>query len=439
MKRLLAVAVLGLWVNAVQAQSTATTLSLEDAVATATASDPWLRGSAFRQQALTEEAIAAASLPDPRLSLMAGNFPVDSFDINQEPMTQLSVGISQMFPRGDSLELGRRQKEQLSEQEPLLRQDRRARVTSSVTQLWLEAYRAQESIRLIESDRALFDYLVDAARSNYASALGGARQQDLIRAQLELTRLDDRLSELHLHYESAQQQLAEWVGQSATLTLRSTALDDLLPIDLETLSTQLRSDQQAYALLEPHPALRAIDKRIDAMDTGVELEQQKYKPDWGLSAQYGYRDDDLMGRERADLFSVGISVDLPLFTGNRQDKAYAAAVARTEALKTDKLLLARQLLAQLQSAVARLRRLDQRETLYTSHLLPQMAEQAEAALSAYNNDVGDFAEAVRARIAELDAKIDALSLAVERQQTTARINYLLAGAGAGQDFVGEEQ
>ena len=66
-------------------------------------------------------------------------------------------------------------------------------------------------------------------------------------------------------------------------------------------------------------------------------------------------------------------------------------------------------------------------------------EQAEAALSAYNTDDGDFAEVVRARIAELDAKIDALSLAVERQQTTARINYLLAGTGAGQNFAGEEQ
>ncbi len=36
---------------------------------------------------------------------MAANFPTDSFNINQEPMTQLTVGVSQMFPRGDSLAL----------------------------------------------------------------------------------------------------------------------------------------------------------------------------------------------------------------------------------------------------------------------------------------------------------------------------------------------
>ena len=45
-------------------------------------------------------------------------------------------------------------------------------------------------------------------------------------------------------------------------------------------------------------------------------------------------------------------------------------------------------------------------------------------------DRGDFAEAVRARIAELDAKIDALAIDVARQQTLARIDYLLTRAGA---------
>ena len=42
--------------------------------------------------------------------------------------------------------------------------------------------------------------------------------------------------------------------------------------------------------------------------------------------------------------------------------------------------------------------------------------------------VTDFAEAVRARIAELNAKVDALAIDVDRQKTIAQINYLLAQA-----------
>ena len=403
-------------------------LKLEQAVALAVDADPWLTGSQFTQEALNDEAIAAATLPDPRVSLMAGNFPVDTFDLNQEAMTQLSVGVSQMFPRGDSLALAQHQKQQLAEQHPLLRLDRKAKVSAMVSQLWLEAFKAQESIRLIEQDRALFEQLVDAAKAGYSSALGRARQQDVIRAQLELTRLEDRLTMLRQQQQAAQKRLTEWIGAPATVPLAPVLPTQSLSRPLSVPTIKQASEHTRYEWIRHHPALRALDQRIDATQTGIDLAKQKYKPEWGLSAQYGYRDSDPMGRDRADLFSVGVTFDLPLFTGNRQDKEVSAAVNRTEAIKTEKHLLGRRLMAELETASVQLARLDERQALYTDQLLPQMAEQAEASLSAYNNDDGDFAEAVRARIAELNAKIDALAIAVDRQKTIAQINYLLAEA-----------
>ncbi|WP_445427957.1 TolC family protein [Alishewanella sp. HL-SH05] len=403
-------------------------LKLEQAVALAVDADPWLTGSQFTQEALNDEAIAAATLPDPRVSLMAGNFPVDTFDLNQEAMTQLSVGVSQMFPRGDSLALAQHQKQQLAEQHPLLRLDRKAKVSAMVSQLWLEAFKAQESIRLIEQDRALFEQLVDAAKAGYSSALGRARQQDVIRAQLELTRLEDRLTMLRQQQQAAQKRLTEWIGAPATVPLAPVLPTQSLSRPLSVPTIKQSSEHTRYEWIRHHPALRALDQRIDATQTGVDLAKQKYKPEWGLTAQYGYRDNDPMGRDRADLFSVGVTFDLPLFTGNRQDKEVSAAVNRTEAIKTEKHLLGRRLMAELETASVQLARLDERQALYADQLLPQMAEQAEASLTAYNNDDGDFAEAVRARIAELNAKVDALAIAVDRQKTIAQINYLLAEA-----------
>ena len=403
-------------------------LKLEQAVALAVDADPWLTGSQFTQEALNDEAIAAATLPDPRVSLMAGNFPVDTFDLNQEAMTQLSVGVSQMFPRGDSLALAQHQKQQLAEQHPLLRLDRKAKVSAMVSQLWLEAFKAQESIRLIEQDRALFEQLVDAAKAGYSSALGRARQQDVIRAQLELTRLEDRLTMLRQQQQAAQKRPTEWIGAPATVPLAPVLPTQSLSRPLSVPTIKQASEHTRYEWIRHHPALRALDQRIDATQTGVDLAKQKYKPEWGLTAQYGYRDSDPMGRDRADLFSVGVTFDLPLFTGNRQDKEVSAAVNRTEAIKTEKHLLGRRLMAELETASVQLARLDERQALYADQLLPQMAEQAEASLTAYNNDDGDFAEAVRARIAELNAKVDALAIAVDRQKTIAQINYLLAEA-----------
>ncbi|MCB1674917.1 MAG: TolC family protein [Halioglobus sp.] len=417
---------------AAHAQTSGQTLPLEEAIALGVSLDPWLAGSRYRQQALSSEAVAAGSLPDPTVNLAAGSLPVDTFDINQEAMTQFKVGLSQVFPRGDTRALSRQQKEQLAQQEPLLRLDRKAQVAATVARLWLDVYRAQQTIHLIEKDRALFEYLVAAARSGYETALGRARQQDLIRAQLELIRLEDRLTALHLRREAAQRQLSEWVDGDADRPLPRALPSADTSIPFDGLLARSRNRQGDYELISHHPALQALDKRIEAMTTAVDLARQKYRPQWGLNAQYGYRDDDPMGRDRADLFSLGITFDLPLFPGNRQDRELRAALARAEALKTDKQLLARQLLAELDASAARLRRLNERNALYSKQLLPRMAEQADAALTAYNNDDGDFAEAVRARIAELDAKIEALSLAVDRQQLIARINYLLVEADTAQ-------
>ena len=103
-----------------------------------------------------------------------------------------------------------------------------------------------------------------------------------------------------------------------------------------------------------------------------------------------------------------------------------SAVATTEAIKTEKILLLRQLMASFATAKTQLDRLDQRQHLYRSQLLPQMVEQAEASLTAYTNDDGDFAEVVRARIAQLNANIDVLAIDVERQKTIIGLNTLFA-------------
>jgi hypothetical protein len=131
-----------------------------------------------------------------------------------------------------------------------------------------------------------------------------------------------------------------------------------------------------------------------------------------------------MGRSRADLLSLGVTFDLPVFTENKQDKELQSAIYKTEAVKTEKLLLLRQLLGYYSSAKGRLLRLRERQNLYKSKLLPQIHAQAEASLTAYTNDYGDFAEVVRSHIAVLNAEIDKLTLDVGEQKIHLELNYL---------------
>ncbi|MGD8417623.1 MAG: TolC family protein, partial [Pseudomonadales bacterium] len=375
-------------------------LTLDGAVSLAIESDPWLGGSREIESALRDEAVAAASLPDPRIDLRAVNLPLPSLDLSEVPMTQIAVGVSQQFPRGRTRSLARQQKEALAAAEPMRRADRKAKLTATVAGLYLDAWLASASRILIEQDRALFEQLVDAAESQYTTAVGRARQQDLIRAQLELTRLDDRLTVLRQHQDAAQERLSEFVGAAAGSTLPA-ELPTLEPASTPLVGSADASPEALFAAMRQHPAVLASERQIDSMTTGVALARQKYRPAWGVSAQYGYRADNAQGQSQSDLLSVGITLDVPLFRANRQDREVSAAVAREAAAWSEHDLLVRQLVASLQTARAEFDRLNERRRLYDRRLLPQMSQQAEASLAAYNNADGDFAEAVRARIAEL--------------------------------------
>ncbi|WP_344809246.1 TolC family protein [Allohahella marinimesophila] len=390
---------------------------------TAIENDPWLRQSALTQDALLEESIAEGALPDPRVSIGAANLPTDTFDTGQEAMTQATIGLTQRFPRGNSLQLSRDKKVKMAEVQPFRRENRRAQVAETVTLLWLDVWRSQQSIRLIEDNRGLFEQLVDVAEVGYTSATMGSRQQDVIRASLELTRLEDRLTAMKLQLASSQETLGEWVGANRAQLPVS---EELPPALLKALPAD-RIETTADALIH-HPLVRVTDQLIDAQAVDVDLARQAYKPEWSVSAQYGYRDRAPNGQNRADLFSVGIGFDLPIFTGNRQDRKLNAAAARLEAAKTERFLQIRSLQAKARAATARIVLLDDRIALYQQTLLPQMEEQASAALTAYNNDDGDFAEAVRARIAELNANIELIQMMAERARNLASFRYLTADA-----------
>jgi hypothetical protein len=409
-------------------------LTLDHSIKLALANDPWLVSNLARERALQAQSEAAASLPNPRLAISAMNLPTDSFRFSQEPMTQLSLGFSQMFPRGASLALRRQQLQQASAEQPLLRLERQADVTSTVSQLWLDAYKAQQSIQLIGANRALFEQLVQVASNSYASAMGRTRQQDIIRAQLELTTLDERLSRLDEQKRVALQRLEGWLTASDTQQLwgaiTSSQLPDplpaLTPVMLAAVNTAQASPAANFnASLLGHPSILALDQRISAALTGEDLASQQYQPEWAVNASYSYRDDTPQGQQRADFASIGVSFDLPLLQRHQADASIKAATANIEAIKAERWLRLRQLQAALLAEQATIAGLSARVALYQQDLLPHLDQYAEATLTAYTNDEGEFVEVVRARISQLNARIDAMALAVDQRKALARLAYYL--------------
>ncbi|MFA9374004.1 MAG: TolC family protein [Poseidonibacter sp.] len=410
-------------------------LALQNVIKIAVLNDSWLKGNEYSQEAIEESSIAAGTYADPKVTIGAANIPTDTFDLNQEAMTQLKVGISQMFPRGDSLEIRQEQLKLQASQYPYQREDRKGKLIVQIAQLWLEAYKAQESIALIEKNRSLFEQLADIAESSYSSAFGKTRQQDIIRAQLELTKLEDRLTLLKQKKDTALLSLSEWLSDFTEDKINSENILEssnlLLPRSLPNIEMinpnyfNLKEDsEKILTTFENHPSIKNIEQKIKATSKSIKLARENYKPQFSVNTSYAKREDDLMGRNRADLFSVGLTFDLPIFVKNKQDKELKVAMLKTKSVETEKILQYKKLFSLYETTKADLIRLKERQSLYLTKLLPQMNEQSEASLTAYTNDDGDFPEVVRSRISQLNAQIDILNINVDIQKNIVKYNYL---------------
>lgn len=410
-------------------------LALQNVIKIAVLNDSWLKGNEYSQEAIEESSIAAGTYADPKVTIGAANIPTDTFDLNQEAMTQLKVGVSQMFPRGDSLEIRQEQLKLQASQYPYQREDRKGKLTVQIAQLWLEAYKAQESIALIEKNRSLFEQLADIAESSYSSTFGKTRQQDIIRAQLELTKLEDRLTLLKQKKDTALLSLSEWLSDFTEDKINSGNILEssnlLLPRSFPNIEMinpnyfNLKEDsEKILTMFENHPSIKNIEQKIKATSKSIKLARENYKPQFSVNASYAKREDDLMGKNRADLFSVGLTFDLPIFVKNKQEKELKVAMLKTKSVETEKILQYKKLFSLYETTKADLIRLKERQSLYLTKLLPQMNEQSEASLTAYTNDDGDFPEVVRSRISLLNAQIDILNINVDIQKNIVKYNYL---------------
>ncbi len=393
--------------NPVQAQPD-TPLTLAEAEDLALAAEPGQQALQAQAAALDERAVVAGELPDPMLRVGLNNFPLESGGFSTEGMTQVMVGYRQAFPAGKTRSLSFERFSLLSDQMSENAEARGRNVRTATQKAWLELYFLGRADALIQETRPFFADLAEITRSLYA--VGRKNQQDVLRAELELSRLDDRLIDIERRRARARAALAEWIGAEAERPIATN-----FP-HWETLPAL--ADLQSGLL--QHPALLAADAQVDASEAGVKVADQRSKPNWALDVGYGYREGNLPnGEPRSDLVTVGVTVGLPFFRKKSVDSTLSAALQERTAARSSKLRLERELGRQLEAEHAQWRELTRRLALYDAQILTQAKDQADAALLAYQSDVGDFADVMRAYISYLNTRIEHLRLSVDRAQSYA--------------------
>ena len=388
-------------------------LTLKAAEQIARESDPLVSRFQRLAEARRQGSVADGQLPDPKLKLGLANFPTDDFSRTKEPMTQLQVGLVQAFPRGNTLAYKRRQGEFFGDAEHARSEDQLVKALRDTREAWLEVYFQRQALQIIDSSRKYFSKLLDITQAQYGA--GRANQQDVLSAQLELSRLEDRKTRIRSDEDTARAELAKWVGDAAMRPLPQKLPLQPQPLALVELEKRIAN----------HPSILVENAQVSANRLGVKIEREQYKPGLALNVTYGQRGgNNVDGRNRPDFLSAMILMDMPLFTKNRQDRRVAASEQKIQAAiyaRDDRL---RELKRSLQRVYARWQRFGERIALYEERLVQEAQANVEAALLAYQSGVTEFTTLMRARITDLDTRLQALRLRVDQAKELARLRYI---------------
>ena len=390
-------------------------LTLTDAEQLALEADPAVSASQSRANALQEQSVADGQLPDPKLTFGVFNLPLDDLSMKKEASSQLRTGVRQAFPRGKTLRYQRQRTEWLGKAEQARTLLTEKQIQRDVRETFLELYYQLKAARIIEQNRELFRQLTEITRAHYAS--GRVSQQDAIQAQLELSRLDERATRIAGQADVERAKLTRWIGESGWQ-----AIDPAFPS-----LPQLPTRERLLTTLEQLPAVAVASAQVAANQQVVKAAREQYKPGFDVGLEYRKRfGNEVDGSDRPDMMAATVSLDLPLFADKRQDRRLAASQQQAEAAIQIREQRLREVQRQLESDYARWQRLGEQEALYRDHLLQEARANTEAALSSYQSGINEFTTLMRARITELDVRLQDVRIRIDHAKAQARLLYLAA-------------
>ncbi|WP_305420008.1 TolC family protein [Photobacterium leiognathi] len=380
-----------------------------------------------QMQATLENSVAASSLPDPKLKVGFGGLPIDNFSFDSDPMTMLSVGLMQQFGRGATLDLQQQKGEIQAKGIELQLGVRELDIANAITQRWLELGYLQHVEAIIKQNKCLFTELAQVTKTNYANGTNEA--QDVLQAQLQISKIDEKLNsnlqqQQRLIYQLSEWLGAEWLSSAGTMN----AKQPLHWQKLNTLLPQLENRTEHYAILRHHPMVKISDTAISANETQVDIATEAYKPQFGVEVMYGARfANGMNGKPASDMLSAYLTMDVPLFTKNKQDRTYNAAQQQVIAAKSQRDLLLQQMNAKVNTLLIERHNLLSRIERYKKSLQPQAKARTQAVERGYQNNTASFKDVITAANDELNLNTERVRIETDLQLTNSQLAALING------------
>jgi outer membrane protein TolC len=378
------------------------TSTLDDYLIVAMERNPALRAAFHQWVAALRNSDYSGALPRPTLSY--GHF-IENVETRVGPQEQ-RFGLRQAFPWFGTLG-AKRDMSFASSQAAFHRfETERLELFYQVKAAYYDFYFLGQDLQVTRENLELLMFWESVARSKYK--VGLKQHADVVKAQVELGRLEDRLYTLQEKMKPAAARLR------ALLSLPEDRSIPPPPV-VHVTESELQRDSVMAAVKSNNPDLRALQHLVEREEAGVRLANKLALPSFSIGVDYIQTGEALnpdVPESGKDPLIVGGSVSLPIWLGEnsaRKDEARARLrAAKYNARDAENRLVAvtERVLFEYSDALRKMR-------LYRDGLVPKVEQSLNASYAAYEAGERDFLNVLDAQRQLLDFR-----LVVARQTAT---------------------
>ncbi len=318
------------------------------------------------------------ALPDPMLELgYIGNaIPIPPFDIQKgDPSSARMLSLSQEIPFPGKRALKGRMAEAEAQTEWWGYEQTRLNVVAEVKDAYFELSYITKAIETLTKNKDLLEKFSKISQARYS--VGKGIQQDVLKAQVEISRLTDQLLVLEQRRQTAEARINSLLYRNPDYPLGKP--EEIKPQPFKQVLGELNE-----LALANYPMLKAQKRHIDREQYAVELAEKELYPDFTVKLNYQNRPG------MPDMYGVSVGVNIPVFAGQKQRPAIAEAAA-SRAMEEKRLQSAiTMLLYRVKEKYLAAATSERLISLYGTTIIPQSSLSLESAIAGYEVGKVDF-------------------------------------------------
>jgi len=339
--------------------------------------NPEILMAAKKAESAGEKKSLASALPDPMIGYMVQNegAPLEwSVGQQSRPMSMQGVVFTQEIPFPGKLGTKGRAAEKEAERMDEALRATRLRVLNNLRSAYYEYYLAYKSAEILGQNMGLMKNIERVAETRYATGQG--MQQDVLRAQVEISMLLDRIADEQQKKDARAALINQLVGRDPRGPLGR-------PADLAAASFDRSQDDLAEMALKHSPLLGERQRMIEQSKYELSLSKREYLPDMVVSGGWFQRND------LPDVWQASVMFKIPLYFWNKAAGVKAAA-ADVHSAEYDYESARLETLGRVRDLYSTIKTSEHHLQLYEAGIIPQAQFATQSATANYQVGKTDF-------------------------------------------------